>query len=522
MNSFQRKSLYAALAGAGALGVAATANAVTVNPNGLGQVLIYPYYTVNADGAGNAYNSLLSVVNTTSSAKAVKVRFLEGRNSREVLDFNLFLSKFDVWTAAIVPTSGGGAQVITADNSCTIPVNTALKAGVPFVNFAYVGDGGGDGLDRTKEGYVEIIEMAAYTSTNCTSIVVTHVGGVPGCQSAKHPLSDNSAKTDASSAFGGLFGGMTLINVSSGTAYTEDAVALTRFNFAGSALYFNAGSVSPTLEFSGPKKSVVYEGFSNDCASGGTVFNSDGTISCQKNFGRDDEDNVYWATWEGPECLNAATGAAITCLPADAVSAVLMHNQVINEYVLDAATKSGTDWVVTFPTKRFYVNTGTGSAIKLFQKNFNKTAFSCDDITINIFDREERTVTTPQSFSPPVPGAAPTSLCYEANVLTFNNANVLGSKNVQSLTTGFSDGWLDLHLSSGTALVNFHKMVNTRTAVITGVTSGASPGTFTWQGLPVVGFAVQSFTNGTLVVGGTNVLANYGGNFVHKYSTLVN
>jgi len=527
MNSFQRKSLYAALAGAGALGMTATANAVSVNPNGLGQVLIYPYYTVNADAAGNAYNSLLSVVNTSSSAKAVKVRFLEGRNSREVLDFNLFLSKFDVWTAAIAPsTSGGGARVITADNSCTIPENSALKAGVNFVNFAYVGDGGGDGLDRTKEGYVEIIEMAAYTSFSCTSIVVTHANGtnnIPPCQSAKHPLSDNSAKVDASSAGGGLFGGITLINVGSGTAYTEDAVALNRFNMiAGSALYFNAGSVSPTLEFSGPKESVVYEGFDNDTASGGTVFNSDGTIRRQKNFSFAFDDSVYWASWEGPECLNAATGAAITCLPADAVSAVLMHNQVINEYVLDAATKSGTDWVITFPTKRFYVGNGTGSAIKLFQKNFNKTAFSCDDVLINIFDREERTVTTPQSFSPPTPGAAPTALCYEANVLTFNNTNVLGSKNVQSLSTGFTNGWLDIHLSSGTNLVNYHKLVNTHTVHVFDVTSGAGSGTFTWQGLPVIGFAVQSFTNGTLVVSGTNVLANYGGNFAHRYATVIN
>ena len=313
----------------------------------------------------------------------------------------------------------------TGDKSCTIPESkTTLQLGVNFVNFAYVGDGGGDGLDRTKEGYVEMIEMAAYTSNNCTSIVVTHVGGVPGCQGAKHPLNDNSAQTDASSAFGGLFGGITLINVGTGTDYTEDAVALQRFNFAGSALYFNAGSVSPTLEFSGPKKSVVYEGFSNDCASGGTVFNSDGTINCQKNFSRIGDDSVYWATWEGPECLNSATGAAVACLKADAVSAVLMHNQVMNEYVLDAATKSGTDWVITFPTKRFYVANGTGTPAKLFQKNFNKTAFSCDDVIINIFDREEQTVTTPQSFSPPQPGAAPTSLCYEANVLTFNNTNL--------------------------------------------------------------------------------------------------
>ena len=199
-----------------------------------------------------------------------------------------------------------------------------------------------------------------------------------------------------------------------------------------------------------------------------------------------------------------------------------MHNQVMNEYVLDAATKSGTDWVITFPTKRFYVNTGTGPAVKLFQKNFNKTAFSCDDVIINIFDREERTTTTPQSFSPPTPGAAPTSLCYEANVLTFNSSNVLASKNSQSLTTAFSDGWLDIHMSSGTNLVTYHKLVNTNTTHLCAVSEACGSGTFTYQGLPVVGFAVQSFTNGTLVVGGVNVLANYGGNFIHRYTTLIN
>jgi hypothetical protein len=43
----------------------------------------------------------------------------------------------------------------------------------------------------------------------------------------------------------------------------------------------------------------------------------------------------------------------------------------------------------------------------------------------------------------------------------------------------------------------------------------------TYLGLPVVGFAVQSFTNGTLSVNGANVLSNYGGNFIHKYQTIV-
>src|SRR5690606_832168 len=53
---------------AGVAGFAGLANAVDLNPDGLGQVLIYPYYTVN-----KSQDSLFSVVNTTGIGKAVKV-----------------------------------------------------------------------------------------------------------------------------------------------------------------------------------------------------------------------------------------------------------------------------------------------------------------------------------------------------------------------------------------------------------------------------------------------------------------
>src|SRR5689334_9263269 len=138
MNIFKKKSLCVALAGVGALGAVGAAQAVNLNPDGLGQVLIYPYYTTRNDAAGNAFNSLLSVVNTTASVKAVKVRFLEGKNSLEVLDFNLFLSAADVWTAALT-AMGAGAGITTTDKSCTLPAIPAT--GKAFVNFAYSADG---------------------------------------------------------------------------------------------------------------------------------------------------------------------------------------------------------------------------------------------------------------------------------------------------------------------------------------------------------------------------------------------
>jgi hypothetical protein len=477
MNTFKRKSLYAALAGVSALGVTGAAQAVNLNPDGLGQVLIYPYYTTRADAGGNAYTSLLSVVNTTSSAKAVKVRFLEGKSSKEVLDFNLFLSKNDVWTAAIF-ASGAGAAVGTLDKSCTLPALPAT--GQPFVNFQYTSDGAGSTLDRTKEGYVEIIEMATFTTGSTTSQIVTHVGGVPGQN--KHTcddLDDTQANNDANSASGGIFGGMTLINVNNGTDFTEDAVALDNYVQFGQN-YQPAGSTLPDLTQAAPPVSQVL--------AGGQVFTSSWTPGS-----------------------------------ADPVSAVLMHSNVMNEFVLDATTKSGTDWVVTLPTKRYYVPNGTGNAAKLFQRNFNKTDGSCDDVSLTIFDREERTTSTPINFSPPPP-TQNASICWEANVVTFNNSNVLASVNVSNVPTTFQNGWLNMGFPTGItgASPTVHELINTTNTFITDIGSSTSSGnTVTYVGLPVVGFAVQTFMNGTLSVGGVNVLSNYGGNFVHKYQTIV-
>jgi len=57
MNTFKRKSLHAALAGLGAMGATGAEQAVNVNPDGLGQALIYPDFKTK--GTNAPYNSLL-------------------------------------------------------------------------------------------------------------------------------------------------------------------------------------------------------------------------------------------------------------------------------------------------------------------------------------------------------------------------------------------------------------------------------------------------------------------------------
>ncbi|MBK8738824.1 MAG: hypothetical protein IPM02_04425 [Betaproteobacteria bacterium] len=115
-----RSHLAIALIAAGIL-AGNSALAVRVNPDGHGQALIYPYYTARSTASGKPRSSPLSpVTNITGSPKAMRVRILEGKAGREVLDFNLFLAAYDVWTAGIIP-AGAGAGLFSKDNSCTSP-----------------------------------------------------------------------------------------------------------------------------------------------------------------------------------------------------------------------------------------------------------------------------------------------------------------------------------------------------------------------------------------------------------------
>ena len=68
------------------------AQAVHLSQTGLGQVLIFPYYTVRTTSNNNSYTTLLSIVNASDDTKALKVRFLEGQRGAQVMDFNLFLA----------------------------------------------------------------------------------------------------------------------------------------------------------------------------------------------------------------------------------------------------------------------------------------------------------------------------------------------------------------------------------------------------------------------------------------------
>jgi hypothetical protein len=506
MNTFKRKALFTAvLAG---LGAAGSAEAVYLNPDNSGQVLVYPYYTVQS-ASGNAWNTYLSVVNTTTRAKAVKVRVLEGKTSAEVLDFNLFLSPNDMWTAAIIPGPGAGdaARMLTADVSCTNPVGNlpVASGGEPFRNFQYSTGGDalpGTGLDRTREGYVEIIEMGTLTGTWATAVTHTSAGVPSNCAVVQgSTLTPSSIEAPS----GGLIGTGTLINVNNGqdAGYKADALEAWR----STSFYTDAGFITPSLADAFPTTSVVVRAGDRD-ATGASVL-----ITAYRNS---------FVTTSG-----VAAGAR-------AVASVYMHTAVINEYVLDTGSASLTDWVLTQPLKRVFVSSTTAAQP---YTNVLTTSGACETIGFTFFNREERSaVAAGADFSPLPPAGAPNSLCWESNVLSIRNtaahmpastqSTVLGSFNLTNVNvvSTFQNGWARLTFTgAGAATLGMGSSVSDRSIMdstaVTTVLAGGVPATF--FGLPVTGFMVRTFRNGNLACGTITCQGNYGSLFHHSFTTTI-
>lgn len=519
---------------AGVAGIASVANAVNLNPDGLGQVLIYPYYTVNG---GNS--TLVSIVNTTEFGKAVKVRFVEGYNSREVLDFNLYLSPYDVWTGSVFSLSDTGpANLSTADNSCTapriktnnsLPVNNGLRY-VAFRNYQYVtgatvtnNDSGPDHLMRTREGHLEVIEMGIVTNGDADGapreslIAITHESnGVPAdCNQIVNAWTSGSSDPywlppnlegeidvippTTANGGGGLFGSAGIVDVANGTqlTYVPDAID----GFSVRVVHVRPGTTSPSL---------ADARFPTTLTADAIVFDNGTLVS----------------TSHTP--ANAI----------DAVSAVYMHDALFNEYAV-VADSAGTqllasEWVVTFPTKRFYVDQAIVGVTPIapFTRIFPTSGTSGTapvDVTLTYFDREERSpfqgvcvdengnpIDDPRciDFSPTLPGqtASGPQLFWEAQVITFDqptavggSSSILGSKLAQNvdLADGFTAGWMRLGLWADSlpfagSLIQSH-------------ISRPDLAGQRYVGLPATGFWAENTQT-------TSVLANFAGLWKHRGS----
>lgn len=491
------------------------ASAVVLNPRGTGQVLLYPYYTVNG---GNT--TLLTIGNMSDRGKAIKVRFVEGRNGRAVLDFNLYLSPYDVWTAGMFSLDEKGpANLITEDSSCTVPrIQTGMELPslpggrhyAPFLNFAYTGandDAGPNDLSRTREGQIEVIEMGSIVPDSAVAKALIHDDkGIPkDCNLLQNAWLNNGFWTtnstkDLANPTGGLFGNVQIINVAAGTMLNYNATALEEFR------------QDPKDIPRGTKNSVVMHGIAGD------------VIPTLSNSLTDPAKNLASASVMVDSKLIRADYPADK-QAIDAVTAVLMANTLSNDFVTAPAMGAQSEWIVTFPTKGFYTDQAIvgDKAVSPFLDVYPKNGdeyHACFGIAKDEFNREQ--LTSPadiciQLTTPPPGGACPNhvNMCYGVQTLSFTstaslNGDFLGStlRASDSRVGGdvFVDspaGWLRLDVSRYLAWSGGESVPSMRPAL---------DGTI-FHGLPAIGFLATNYVNSNVQNG---VLANYSGSFPHR------
>jgi len=498
------------------LGVTTAQAAVEASTDGTGNILLVPYYSAQA---GNA--TLLSITNTdTTNAKAVKVRFRGAANSDDVFDFQLFLSPADVWTARVGTNEAGVATLTTTDTSCTKPASSVLNA-TPFITTRLdpALDAAGK-ANGTREGYVEIINMAdiapqtiSSTATDIYNAIKHPANKAPGCATAKYVALDSLTQTETRDAHlitptGKIMANWTIINTTNAAAWSGQATALKLTNPVMFYQPQTATAVANAHEYTSDPLFL----------NGGYLHTwNASTQSLNATLPQTVAAIATPGLYDLPDLSTKLdTDYTTPTLQVKAIQNVLGKASVIAEYATESSINGSTDWAFTMPTRRYAVamayskisatddgrrfnaeyqgseslanltsdtdggtERGTSATAVFNGPNTSVTTDGRRLICVNgarptAWDREENTPTSGVVVSPSVLGQQ--QYCGEASVFAWNSAGVsraLGaSVAVSAIEVSYNAGWARL----GTTV----KAADTSTTV----------------NLPIIGNAFQKATWG--------------------------
>lgn len=537
-------ALSAAATLAGGLGFVSSAHAIIVQDDavagvpatvmgavqsgGVGHVLFTPYFsTVN----GNV--TLISLVNTDkTNGKAVKVRFRGAANSDDILDFTVLMSPGDVWTASIEPSLTGVSRILSPDSTCVLPRQLGTD-GVDFRTSRLDQKLSADAQAlHTREGYVEYLNMANIKPGTDLFKAIKHKDGVAPCtpsELAKLMNTEDVTYADAANhglerPTGGLFGNWSIFNNLNITSYggghaSVRAVDATGAN-AAARLFFAPqmgadASAAAAANTADPLLVGGEAGVTRNTEFEGVTYTPDGAVAA-----------LVPPLWlDLPDLSTPYTQADATPQArAYDLSQSLAAKTIMNEFVATPSTASvpfATDWVFSQPTRRYqtamaystsganlpvnaalpatdrHYKAGTAGNLSVSARTVGTLAlgdFLCAKGSFSGTDREEFEAVTSGDFSPlVVAGSAP--ICGEVATLSFNsdtskvlNAQLTNARvNVKNASDYVTAGWASLGLNTPTA--------STRVS-----------------GVPVVGYAATSFTNGL-----TN--GNFGDAIAHRYGS---
>lgn len=435
-----KKILAVSVAAALSVG-ASVANAQAVGETGV--ALVVPYYSVQN---GNA--TLINIVNTdTTRGKAVKVRFRGAEHSDDVFDFQVFLSPGDVWAANVSQGADGRAALSTTDNSCTLPANVNQ----PFPVSRLSGTDA-EKAASTREGYVEIINMGDVVTSAATDgqgkvqqelyTATKHVNGVAPCtasvlQSIVNPTVQNANSITGleagttgrlnTVATGGLFANVTVINVLESAAWTFDATSVELASSVPSRYWSQTASAfgsNVAADRLIELQAITLDG----------IFLSDAVRPAQYDF---------------PDLSTPRAGADPLTQYGLVNAKIGLRQTLSNEFITADSIFAATDWVVSFPTRRYAIEGRTsGNWLPPFSTVYDASNNSVRVNGFEIFDREETTTSTDVVISPGDVGEL--YLIGEVGVVSFNNgadastSAALGAEltvNNAEFKLPFVDGW---------------------------------------------------------------------------------
>ncbi len=447
------------------------ASAVHINPQGISDVSLVPYYTVN-----NNLNTLVTVTNTRNTAKAVKINFREGLNGYAVLSYNVYLDSFDTWSFALVETqstvSGYAGQNsvrhVTSDTSCA---PFLLKSGQEFLPFEFI-DGPND-LSRAREGFIEVIEMGELTG-EVAGFVSQFNAGVPAdcgriieawtLDGIWDEPSGGDVESDVTEVTGGLMVNADIINVAEGINFSVPVVALDGFFAEGTIAHTSPGDTNLSLDAAEPKATVVTR------------------------------EKVYE--------LDLDSGI-------DAVSAVLMADELIAAYALDTVVVGKSETVFVQPTRRFYFDSETLVSSPPYGDDIDvglcsDSTYGGSEVDVSIFDREAQ-IENSDVAAGPIPVGFPTpAIC--GSVFAYQLV-LPGQDGSDGSITGSSNTQLFTSPTTAVTESGFHRIDFLATRSLSGTDANTNTNVEI-MGLPVIGVTFQQFTN---AAAGQGLLAQYGG-----------
>ena len=521
---------------------------LSVSEGGKGHSLVIPYFS-----AQNGNMTVLHVVNTdTVHGKLAKVRFRSAANSDDILDFQVFMSPGDVWTAAVTEGADGVAALTTADGTCTLP---ALAKGVPqpFVTDR-LSEKAGNIANQTREGYVEIFNMAdidglsmygnGRTAKSALYTAIKHVNGTAPCTDAVLNASlANITDETVARAYGldtpttGLMGDWYIINVAQSTTFAGAATALTAVQTVGGTdagrgnfVHFPqnaAAAPAPEANTSDPLFRVAFTRNNANAAVTEAALEA-------SNYDLPDMSTPY--TLE-----DVGTAVVDTRVQAFNLTRALAVTSITNQYANDPTITAKTDWVFSMPTRRYSVaanynaTTTTANNYRLYTTLDDgagkyATWFAPENtslvgglICVNstgqaFYDREEQSRNAGAVFSPG--SVSQTRFCGETSVLSFadtGNSVLAASVARQNVAAGaasgpFTNGWSVIGTGNAfnTTLGGTYSAPGTDNTVATAQAAYPAQG-----GMPILGASFIKLTNPSAAAG---TVGTYGITWPHRFT----